>query len=510
MSELAAPQPRRDAATSWLLMAAGFASLALSINGGDRAAMLAPIAAGGLFVGAFALRRPVIPWRHVLVALIVVILFIPIRRYRLPVDLSFELEPYRVLVALVLAGWGASLLVDPRVTLRRSGFERPIALILLVVLASILVNPGRVNALESTVVKAVTFLVSFILVLYLVVSVVRTQAAADVLAKTLVAGGAIVAVLAVVESRTGVTPFTQLDRVIPFLVPYPGGGTEDALMRGGTTRAFGSAEHPIALGAALIMLVPLAIHVVHVSARRVWYAALLALVLGSLTTVSRTGIIMLVVIGIVYLWLRPRETRRLWPLLVPLLVATHFVAPGTLGALKQSFFPEGGLIEQQRSSEGDCASAGRVADLGPTLGEASKRPFLGQGYGTRIPSGPDANACILDNQWLGTLLEVGLAGLIAWLYLFRSVVRKLGRPAKGDDSPAASLMVAATAAVTGYGVGMLTFDAFSFIQVTFLLFIILGMAAAVAANHRPGPVRRRGRVAKRRSPVLTRPVADAA
>ena len=476
---LDAPPPRRDAALMWLLVAVGFASLALALNGGDRAAVFAPVIAVAAFLAAFALRRPVLPWQGVLAALILVIIFIPIRRYRLPVDLSFELEPYRVLVALILAGWGAALLVDPAVRLRRSGFERPLGAIVLVVFASVLANPGRVGALESTVVKAITFLLSFILVFYLVVSVVRTQAMLDVLAKTLVAGGAVVAVFAVLESRAGITPFTQLDSVLPFLVPYPGGGTEDALMRGGTTRAFGSAEHPIALGAALMMLVPLAFHVVTVSGRRGWYVALLALVLGSLTTVSRTGIIMLVIIGIVYLWLRPRETRRLAPLLIPLLVATHFVAPGTLGSLHQSFFPEGGLIEQQRSSEGDCASAGRVADLGPTLEEASKRPFLGQGYGTRIPSGPEANACILDNQWLGTALEVGLLGVIGWLWLFRSVVRRLGRPAKDDPSADGSLLVAATAAVTAYGVGMLTFDAFSFIQVTFLLFIVLGMGAAV-------------------------------
>src|SRR5918999_2080826 len=163
MGELAAPQPRRDLAGSWLLIAAGFASLALALNGGDRAAMLAPVAAAILFLGALALRRPVVPWRHVLVALVLVILFIPIRRYRLPVDLSFELEPYRVLVALILAGWGAALLVDPRVTLRRSGFERPLALIVLVVFASVLANPGEVGAVESTVVKAIMFLLSFIL-----------------------------------------------------------------------------------------------------------------------------------------------------------------------------------------------------------------------------------------------------------------------------------------------------------------------------------------------------------
>ena len=53
--------------------------------------------------------------------LILVILFIPIRRYSLPGNLPFELEPYRLLVMLLLVGWGASLLVDPRIRFRRTG-----------------------------------------------------------------------------------------------------------------------------------------------------------------------------------------------------------------------------------------------------------------------------------------------------------------------------------------------------------------------------------------------------
>ncbi len=59
-------------------------------------------------------------WRR----LILVILFIPIRRYSLPGNLPFELEPYRLLVALLLVGWGASLLVDPRDAIPRDRLRR--------------------------------------------------------------------------------------------------------------------------------------------------------------------------------------------------------------------------------------------------------------------------------------------------------------------------------------------------------------------------------------------------
>jgi hypothetical protein len=329
------------------------------------------------------------------------------------------------------------------------------------------------------VIKAITFLLSFVIVFYLVVSVVRTRAVVDRLVKTLVAGGAVIGVLAVIEARTGYSPFTQLHRLVPLLEPDP--SFELTIGRGGATRAFGPAEHPIALSAALVMLVPLGVSVVRTSGGA-WYGALGALLVGVLSTVSRTGVVMLVVLVIVYVCLRPRETRRLWPFLVPLLVITHMAVPGTLGSLAQAFFPTGGIVEQQQGMAGSCSSSGRVADIGPTLDEVAGKPFLGHGYGTRVTTGEDNNACILDDQWLGNLVDVGVGGTLAWLFLFVAVVRRLGRRAKHDPSPTGWLLVGVTASVTAYGVGMLTFDALGFIQVTFFLFIILGLGAAAARN----------------------------
>src|SRR6476661_7384182 len=53
-----------------------------------------------------AFHRVLLNW-HVLVgALLLLILYIPIRRYTLPISTGgFQLEPYRVFVALVIGGW---------------------------------------------------------------------------------------------------------------------------------------------------------------------------------------------------------------------------------------------------------------------------------------------------------------------------------------------------------------------------------------------------------------------
>ena len=59
--------------------------------------------------------------------------------------------------------------------------------------------------------------------------------------------------------------------------------------------------------------------------------------------------------------------------------------------------------------------------------------------------------------------------------------------------------VAITASVTAYGVAMFTFDAFSFIQVTFILFVVLGLGAALLRGLEPvpeRPVHRRARATR--------------
>jgi len=195
-----------------------------------------------------------------------------------------------------------------------------------------------------------------------------------------------------------------------------------------------------------------------------------------------------VVAILVFLWIKPRETRRLWPALIPALVVVHVALPGTLGSIKNSFMPPGGLVKQQQSQAGDSGS-GRIADLGPGLREWRQKPFVGEGFGTRVvdTSDPRPKTNILDDQWLGTLLETGALGFIGWLWFFIRVVRKLGKEAKRDESPRGWLLASIAAAVAAYAAGMLTYDAFSFIQVTFLLFILVGLGSALLAEQLSEP-----------------------
>jgi polysaccharide biosynthesis protein PslJ len=397
------------------------------------------------------------------------------RRYTLPGGLPFELDPYRVLVAFVLFGWTASLLADPTVRLRRSGLEAPLILILASSVASIVANPDRAASAGAEVAKGLTFLLSYFVVFFLIVSVTNRQRQVDFLLKVVVGGGAILAGCAILESRTHYNLFDHLSAVIPVLQFQPESTDSVIDMRG--FRAFGSAQHPIALSAALVLLLPISIYLVQRDGRRRWWMASGLLLTGALATMSRTSIIMLLVAGLTFVWLRPRQMKRLWPAVFPALALVHFALPGTLGTIKQSFFPAGGLLAQQAANPG-YSGQGRVADLGPALAQWAQHPLFGSGYETRGMGLPGIDGQILDDQWLGTLLETGLLGFVAWLWLLVWCVRRFARAARADRSTHGWLMTALTASVASFAVGMIFFDAFAFIQVTLLLFVLIALGCA--------------------------------
>jgi O-antigen ligase len=229
------------------------------------------------------------------------------------------------------------------------------------------------------------------------------------------------------------------------------------------------------------MLVPLGGYLAARTHQRRWWLATLLLLAAALGTLSRTGVVMLAVIAIVYLILRPREMleffRRTRIFILPLLLAVHLALPGTLGTLKDLFFANGGVVAQQRGGE---AGSGRVASFGPGLAVVGQHPILGLGYGTRITDDADPykNSFITDDGWLSTAMEAGIVAVIAWLWIFLFFLIRLGVAARRDDSSRGQLLAACAASTTAFGFGMATYDALSFLQVTFTLFIVFALGAA--------------------------------
>jgi O-antigen ligase/polysaccharide polymerase Wzy-like membrane protein len=312
------------------------------------------------------------------------------------------------------------------------------------------------------------------------VSVARRFEDLDYLVKAVLIGGAAVTFFALIEARTGLSIPQRILSAIPGnqrsfpVIP----GLEDPV-RDGRLRIFGSAQHPIELGAIFAMLVPLAVYLVHSTRSRVWWIVTGLLLIGSIASLSRTPVIMLVTILIVFYKLRRAETIRLWPFLIPAVVAAHVAAPGAVRGIFASFFPAGGLLHQQQNAN---VGSGRLASLGPGLEVVGQHILLGVGFGSRIVSGSNANSFIVDDMWLSIGMELGIIGVAAWLWLFIRFIRRLAREARQDQTERGWLLTALTASTTAAAVGMLTFDWFSFVQVTFLLFTVLALGAAALAQ----------------------------
>jgi O-antigen ligase len=415
--------------------------------------------------------RRVFTVEGMLVLTLCVILFVPINRYTLPVKLPIDLEPYRIVVALLILAWLAALLVNPSVRLARSGFGRNVWLVLVAALASDVMNHSTVSHETSHVVKGLSFLVSYLVVFVIVVSVVRSARALERCVELLVGGGALIAVSAVVERRTGYNVFDHLHSVVPVLqfqsLPVP--------FRGGAVRAFASSQHPIELSAVLVCLLPVALYLCGKGQRRWWLAAT-CLAFGALSTASRTGIVMLIVVALVFAWLRPQTFKRLWPALIPALAVLHLVVPGAIGEIRATLTPGSGLIASQHGSEN--IENGRLSHYYRARLVLKSSPLFGNGFETRITGNEaNTNSPVFDNQWLGTLVDTGLLGVLAWASMFGAVVRRFALPGKRDPSDRGRLLVCVSASLLAFGAGMFFFDAFSFTQATFLFWILLGLGA---------------------------------
>jgi hypothetical protein len=452
----------------------------------------AEAAAAGLLAVVFAIwvLRLARSWTVLVSAALLVFLLIPSDgRYVLPNSLPFQLEPYRIVVGLLLIGWIVALLIDPRVRARATGFEGPILLIIAATVGSEFANGGRVAEVSSTVVKALWLFACFVLFAYLLVSVVRTRAVVERLITVLVSAACIVGLAAAVQRQTGFNLFDHLHALLPgFHFNLAGEvGAED---RGGTLRATASAGDPIELSASMAMLIPLAAYLAVSRRQRAWWLAVIILLLGDFAGGSRTGLVGVAVVLAVFVWLRPRQTLRCWPAMIPILAIVHVAAPGALGGVKELFFPKEGLAANQSETYYEPTPTGaklvlssRLSRIGPELNEFSEyNPLVGQGYGTRITGRALVadNAIVLDDQWLGTLLETGVLGVLGWIWLFWRAIRRLGARAKLErDAREGWLPVALAASIATFASSMLFYDALSFDQASQLAFTMIALASIV-------------------------------
>jgi hypothetical protein len=448
------------------------------------------------FAGAsvLALRetsKPLVTWPNALAGLVLIVWLIPIKLYRLPVTLPFNLELYRVAVGVLLLAFVLGV-VTGRLPLTAAGHGLPLAALAGVALVSQVVNwesldpPGG----TPTALKSLSYFFSFFAVFLLVVAGIERLADAAHILGAVVVGAVIVSVAAMIESRTRSNLFDNLDDWVPFFVKEE----RDVLaLRGGRLRVRASAQHPIALGAAVTMVIPIAIVLAQHAASRARSVALLVgagiCALGALVTVSRTVVAMAIVMIAVGLLLRPHQVVRYWPVLIVLPPLAHAAAPGTLGGLYKSIFPSEGLVTGLQGRAG-LGGSGRLADVGPGLDLWRESPLVGHGLGyvatttqslvAGATQGASGFVIIFDNQYMSSLVMLGALGVAAAVWFVWGAAIKLALSARRHgEGFEADLVAACAISCAGFAASMLFFDAFAFVQATLIFFVIAAVGLRI-------------------------------
>jgi hypothetical protein len=472
----------------------------------------------GLVACLYLFRAAIFSWPGAALALVVVICLVPARRYTLPVSLPFAAEPYRIVVVLLLAIIVGALLVDPAFRWRRLEFGGPVGFFFATQLVSIALNvPGLVDlGLAPNAVISLFSLLVICAVFVVARQIFRSRSIVRFTVMATVLCGALVGALATVERVTRRNVFLDFFSALPLQRLSE---EESLFVKEGTARAFASAQHPIALAVFLCLLIPLGVYLARhanwprhpVPREFFWLGCTMLIALGMVSAVSRTAFVSLAVMLLVALLLRPKLLPKVALYGALAACAALLVSARNVLSMIQELLDPQALIESQMTSPGWTGS-GRLADLGPSLEEAAAQPFTGSGLGSRVTMGPGANAFILDNQYLSTLLESGALGVLGMLVLLLVPTVRLARFSKmpaeriGGVAPdeRQDLAAAVAVSISGYVVALFFFDGFSFIQTLLTFFLLLAAGSwALAGERQPLWTERRALRVREREAVPT-------
>src|SRR2546423_651242 len=183
-------------------------------------------------------------WRWGVAALVLIIWLIPVKIYTLPVTLPFQLEAYRLTILVMLFAWLLASL-GGRARLTAGGLGRPVVLLGGAAIASVAVGIARSHepGVATLSLKTLSYFLSFLIAFLLISSTIKTFRDIEVITAAMVLGGAVVAIGAIYEYRTGYDVFDHLRKWIPILRQVSG---KDTVVRRGRLRVYASSQHPIA------------------------------------------------------------------------------------------------------------------------------------------------------------------------------------------------------------------------------------------------------------------------
>lgn len=294
----------------------------------------------------------------------------------------------------------------------------------------------------------------------------RTFEGAMAVARALLAGGVFCCLVALVQFIFRIDPMTWIQTGMPGFTDN--GGNTPFQVRGPLVRVAGSTFHSIELAVVSAMLLPLSIwRGIYDTAGRKWmhWAGTALLVFAIASTVSRSGILGLVVGLAVLIPFLPKVARR-WALVAaPAALAFLFlVIPGLMGTLTASLTAGGD----------DPSIATRTNNYPRVAAMVAEHPYLGVGPGNYMPR--DA-IYILDNQYLNALVTTGAVGLIGTIVYLSLPGLSSVVAARASRLPQLRCLAGALAAAgLVAAVCSLTFDSMSFPVFALTYPFVVGLA----------------------------------
>lgn len=240
--------------------------------------------------------------------------------------------------------------------------------------------------------------------------------------------------------------------------------------RYGMVRVAGTALSPIEFGVACGMMLPIAIarYLVRtdMSTFLRWTPMILT-ALGSVLSVSRSGVLAVAVSLAFLVFMLPERERRQAYLLLPLgLVMVFALVPGFLTTMST-------YITGARS---DPSITTRTDDYTYVFDRLQEQPWIGHGAGWF--QFRDALQ-ILDNQYLVSAINFGILGVVALLVLFiGSAVTALVARARSTDPDLRLLCAALASALVSGAACSAAFDSLSFPIFSMLLALLIGLTGA--------------------------------
>ena len=295
---------------------------------------------------------------------------------------------------------------------------------------------------------------------------VRTLKDAMVLVRWVLAGGTVCCLVAMIQFTTRTNP---VDWLTPIMVGFTDNHSGIAFQgRASLMRVSGTTMHPIELGVVSAMLLPLSIWRALYDRRgwkRMQWLVVGLFILTNAMTVSRSGLIGLVIALLISVPFLPSVAKRWSLVLAPLGAAGLFVAvPGLIGT----------LFSTSTAGSSDSSITYRTEDYPLVLRLVADRPWFGTGPGTWMPV---KAIDVFDNEYLLVAVTMGVIGLVGLIaYLLVPALAALGAARNAQDRELGLLAAATAAAGFIATVASGTFDSLSFQTFALLVPFFIGLS----------------------------------